>query len=303
MESRAAGGSVNKQRKWLIVALCLLPVVAAVVVLAIQNAQGEESLFGARRIGLVRIEDVIVESEEYVRQLHTLAEDESVAGIVLRLNSPGGAVSASQEVYHEVLRVRDKGKPVVVSMGNVAASGAYYIACASDRIFASAGTLTGSIGVIMRLSHVYRLFDKVGIEVESIKTGEFKNTGTPFREMRPDEREYLQQLIDDTYEQFLEHVSAGREIPIDSLRPLAEGQVFTGRQALREGLIDTLGGLRDALLYAKATTGVGEDAKVIEPGRRVPPWLEPLMARIWLGRKLLDNVLYGGGIYYLYDAG
>lgn len=294
---------MKDQRKWLIVALCLLPVVAGVIVLAIAHSRGEEPLFGARRIGLVRIEDVIVESDEFIRQLHTLAEDETVAGVVLRLNSPGGAVSASQEVFHEVLRVREKGKPVIVSMGNVAASGAYYIACASDRIFASAGTLTGSIGVIMRLSHVQQLFDKIGIEVEAIKTGEFKNTGTPFRELRPDERKYLQRLVDDTYEQFLEDVSTRRAIAVDSLRPLAKGQVFTGRQALQEGLIDTLGGLRDALLYAKTTTGVGEDAKVVEPGRAVPQWLEPLMSKLWVGRKLIDNVLYQGGIYYLYEAG
>ncbi len=294
---------MKEQRKWLIVALCLLPVVAGVILLAIESTRGDESLFGARRIGLVRIEDVIVESEEYVNQLHALAEDETVAGVVLRLNSPGGAVSASQEIYHEVLRIRETGKPVVVSMGNVAASGAYYIACASDRIFASAGTLTGSIGVIMRLSHVHRLFDKVGIEVDAIKTGEFKNTGTPFRELRPDERTYLQRLVDDTYEQFLEDVSARRDIAIDSLRPLAKGQVFTGRQAVREGLIDTLGGLRDALLYAKTATGVGEKGKVVEPGRRIPSWLEPLMSKLWVGRKWIDNVLYGGGIYYLYEAG
>jgi protease-4 len=255
-------------------------------------------------VGLVRIDDIIISSERSVEQLREYRDDSRVAGVVLRLDSPGGAVAPSQEIYREVLRFRSSGKPIVASMGSVAASGAYYVACAADCIFASPGTITGSIGVLLRLSRWYRLFGKIGIETETIKSGKYKDIGSPAREMTPEERRHLQGLIDDTYEQFVTDVAAGRAREADSVRALADGRVYTGRQALAVGLVDTLGGLQDAVQYVRDRTGLPAKAKVCERRARRPFWWDlaslDLLRR---GAATVERTLYPAGIYYLYADG
>jgi protease-4 len=281
-------------------ALVLLPIAVGAVLLGIDRAAGG-ALFGERRlVGLIRVDDVIYSSERCAKQLKQLADDPQVAGVVLRLNSPGGAVAPSQEIYQAVLRFRQSGKPLVASMDNVAASGAYYVASAADRVFANPGSITGSIGVIMRLSRIRKLFDKVGLEMETIKTGEFKDIGSPHRDMTARERQLLQDLIGDTYEQFIADVASGRGMEVDSVRALADGRVFTGRQALQVGLVDTLGGLEDALQYVRETAGLSADAEVYEKRSRVPSWLDLIPEDLLGGAKgLLGRELVPGGIYYL----
>lgn len=293
---------MTKQQKWMVAAIVLLPVVAGMLVLAYDQATGGGMLSGGK-VALVHIEDVIIESEPVTRQLKTYAEDPTVKALVLRLNSPGGAVAASQEIYQAVRDFRGTGKPVVVSMGNVAASGAYYIACAADRVYAVKGTLTGSIGVVMTLSRVHKLFDKVGIERESITTGRYKDAGSPYREMTEEERAYLQGVIDDSYEQFVADVCESRGMDPDSLRPLAQGQIYTGRQAYEAGLVDTLGNFHAAVAEARALAGLPEDAGVVQRDASMPNWMELLQGRLPGATEFVREVLYRGGMYYLYEGG
>jgi protease IV len=194
-----------RQKTILILLLCA-PVMIGLALIALENSHSVRNPVFAemqsKKIGLVRIVDIIYSSENYVWQLEELRKDKSIGGVLLRIESPGGAVAPSQEIYKEILRYRQDDKPLVVSMGNVAASGGYYIACPAMKIFANPGTLTGSIGVIFRFPQYYKLLDKVGIKMETIKAGRNKDIGSPHREMTKEERTLLQGLIDDTHEQF-----------------------------------------------------------------------------------------------------
>jgi protease-4 len=227
-------------------------------------------------IALIDIDGMIVNSREtgllgagenkmatVVEKLRKASEDPRVRGVVLRINSPGGSVTASDIIYNEVLKVRkgDKargipGKPVIASMMDVCASGGYYIACGCDRIVAEPTSVTGSIGVVMLIFNFSELMGKVGITSDAIKSGPMKDAGSPFRPMKPEERQLFQNLIDEFYGNFLTIVSDAREIKKDKLRKLADGRVYTGKQAKELGLIDEIGTLDDAINLAKQTAGV-----------------------------------------------
>jgi len=228
-------------------------------------------------IGLVKVEGTISESETAVRHLKSLDKNSRVKGILVRVNSPGGGVAASHEIYREIVRIRDKGTPVVVSMGAVAASGGYYIACPADVIVANPGTMTGSIGVIMQLPIVEELMDKVGLEVETIKSEEHKDIGSPFRKMTAGDRELLQDVILDVYNQFTAIVLEERNIEKDKLMALADGRILTGRQAYEAGLVDTLGTLEDAKRICGERAGIRGDPKIITPPKRIKSWITDLM--------------------------
>ncbi|MFQ5580794.1 MAG: signal peptide peptidase SppA [Nitrospiria bacterium] len=230
------------------------------------SRKGEGRGWDAReKIALIRIEGVIADSKLIVEELHRYAEDESIKGILLRIDSPGGAVAPSQEIYDEVLRIREEdGKKVVTSMGTVAASGGYYIASATDLIFANPGTLTGSIGVIMELTNFQGLFEKVGLKSVTIKSGKNKDVGSPFREMKKEERVLLQGVLDDVHSQFIEAVSQGRSLGIETVRSLADGRVFTGRQAKAVGLIDELGSLEAAVKMTAELAGIEGEPRLVE---------------------------------------
>jgi protease IV len=234
------------------------------------------------RIGLVKIEGIIAESREVIQEIHEYKKDPGVKAILLRINSPGGGVVPSQEIYEEVRKIRDEGqKKVFVSMGTVAASGGYYIASASDRIIANPGTLTGSIGVIMELANVEGLLKKIGVESLVIKSGRHKDTGSPFRKMQPEEREILQRLLDDVHEQFVQAVSQGRGLPEEEVRKFSDGRIFTGRQAKEMGLVDDLGNLQDAIQLAADIVGIKGEPRVVEKRKRMS-WLERLTNK-WPG--------------------
>jgi len=203
-------------------------------------------------------------AERIVNQLERARQDDSVKAIVLRINSTGGSAAGSQEIYLEVMRVRKDGKPVVTSMGDVAASGGYYVASASDAIYAEGSTLTGSIGVITQTSNMSALFKKIGIEFEVVKSGKHKDMGSGLRNLTPEERQMMQAMISDVFDQFLTAVSEGRKIPKAKVRKLADGRVFTGRQARKLGLIDEEGGLRDATIAAARRGGIKGDPTVVE---------------------------------------
>ncbi len=224
---------------------------------------GGGDLTARDKLALVRIEGVITESEDIVRQIKKYREDSSIKGIVLRIDSPGGAVGPSQEIYREVLKTTE-GKKVVASMGGLAASGGYYIACAANRIFANPGTITGSIGVIMAFSNFEELMKKLGLKTTVIKSGKFKDVGSPVRELTEEERKILQNVSDDIHGQFIEAVAKGRNLKMESVKELADGRIFSGRQAKESGLIDELGTLEDAISYATKMVGIKEKAKIVQ---------------------------------------
>ncbi len=241
-------------------------VVVAVALTVVGNALLPElATVGKERIALVRIEGPILDSRSTMDELESYGLDPLVKAIVLRIDSPGGGVAASQEIYNAVKRVRaEKQKTVVASMGTVAASGGYYIAVASDRILANPGTLTGSIGVIIQLTNFEQLMDKIGVKNFVIKSGRYKDVGSPFHMMREDERKLLQSVMDDAHRQFVEAVAEGRALDIADVEPLADGRVLTGQQAKDVLLVDDLGDLKDAVRLAAEMTGIKGTPPVIE---------------------------------------
>ena len=211
---------------------------------------------GGDRVALVKVEGVIIAPERIVDEVNDYAEDSSVKAIVLRVDSPGGGVVAAQEIYNALMNAKKEGKKIVVSMGSVAASGGYYIAAAADKIVANPGTLTGSIGVKMEYPIVEKLFDKIGVKQMVIKSGEYKDVGSPFRPMTERERKLIQNVIDDVQNQFIEAVAKGRSMSVADVRAIADGRIFTGRQALELKLVDQMGDLASSIQIAADLAGI-----------------------------------------------
>lgn len=228
------------------------------------------------KIAIVRIEGVISGdvAQRTVEQLTKYREDSSIGAIVLRIDSPGGGVASSQDIYEEVKRLRTDGKLVVASLGSLAASGGYYVACAVERIFANPGTITGSIGVIVQLANAEELLRKIGIESAVITSGPFKAIGNPTQPLHPEAREIFQTLVDDVHQQFVEAVANGRQMSDAEVRQHADGRIFTGRQAKEFHLVDELGTLHDAVSYAASTLGVGGKPKLVQEERERFWWLK-----------------------------
>jgi protease-4 len=225
--------------------------------------------FGGDRVAIITVEGVIADAREVTEQLHRYRDLPNVKALVLRVNSPGGAVAPSQEIYQEILKFRrETRKPVVASLGSVAASGGYYIAAAADRIVANPGSITGSIGVIMQIPNLGGLLQKVGIKATVIKSGENKDLGSITRDLTDAERRILQDVMDDVHGQFIDAVSAGRHLDRARVEPLADGRIFSGRQALGLGLVDELGDLSDAVDRAASLVGITGRPKVIQERRR-----------------------------------
>ncbi|NOZ25538.1 MAG: signal peptide peptidase SppA [Nitrospirae bacterium] len=214
------------------------------------------------KVALVRIEGPIVSSRSAIEELRQYRDDSSVKAIVLRVDSPGGAVAPSQEIYEEVGKLKET-KPVVVSMGSVAASGGYYISAPATKIYANPGTVTGSIGVIMEIPNLKGLMDKVGIRTEVIKSGKHKDLASVFRGIGKEERAILQGVLDDVHDQFIRAVSEGRGIPYERVKEIADGRIFTGRQAKAVGLVDALGNIQDAIMEAASLGGIEGEPNVV----------------------------------------
>jgi protease-4 len=233
----------------------------------LSRGEGGPALFGPR-VAIVELEGVILEVDDIVRELKGYRDNPTVRAVVLRINSPGGVVAPTQELHDAVTRLRQAGKPVVASLGSVAASGGYYVAVACDQIYANPGTLTGSIGVIMQLPNVEQLMKKVGVDYVVVKAGQFKDIGNIARPMTPDERRVMQALLDDVHGQFIGAVAAGRKLPREEVVRFADGRVFSGMQAKELHMIDALGGLEDAVLAAAKLAGIPTPPNVIQPRRR-----------------------------------
>jgi protease-4 len=219
------------------------------------------------------------DADETARFIHRLSEDDRVKAVLLRINSPGGSVGAVQEIYTELKRCKDKGKKIVVSMGDVAASGGYYLASAADRIVAEPGTITGSIGVILEFGNLEGLFQKVGVRLEVVKRGAHKDIGSPARPLTPEERRMLQASIDDAYAQFVDAVVQGRKLSPGRAHALADGRIFTGRQALEAGLVDELGNSQDALQEAIRLAHLAPHPPILSDSRRsLASWVRQVSA-------------------------
>lgn len=222
-----------------------------------------------RRVAVLPIVGIIDSERTFVRDLEAFREDPSVRAFVLEIRSPGGGVGASQAIHATLSRLRDEDdRPVLAWIGDVGASGGYYVALPADSIFALPGSITGSIGVIMQFPNAGELLRKVGVELEVVKSGALKDLGSPVRELSESERAVLQGLVDDVWEQFVDAVAEGRDMDREAVVPLADGRVFSGEQARELGLVDRIGTLQDAVDAAGRMAGIGERPRVVRPFER-----------------------------------
>lgn len=275
-------------KKLVVLGLFALVLVPLVVAIAVGNPMGKAGAgkgvaFG-QGVGLIRVEGTIMGgtsgggllsgatagSEDLMEQIKRAREDDRVKVVLLRINSPGGSVPATQEVGDELDKVKKAGKKVVVSMGDVAASGGYWLAAKADRIVANPGTMTGSIGVIMETQNMQELYEKVGVTPQVIKSGQFKDIGSSNRPMTPQERQLLQNMVNDMYNQFIDVIAKGRKMDPAEVRKLADGRIFTGRQAKSLGLVDDLGNYYAAIEIAKQMSGIKGEAELIEYSKKSP---------------------------------
>ncbi len=249
---------------------------ALVVVGVLGGAALAAGRLGGDRVAVVRIDGVITEgvapsfwsqgsgAARSLAELGAIRGRRNVRAVVIRLNSPGGSAAASQEIAREVEEVRASGRKVVASMGDMSASGAYWVACSADRIVADPATVTGSIGVITRVPQLTSLYRRMGIEEEVFKSGKYKDMGSPGRALTGDERSIFVAMVEDVYGQFVNQVAGSRHLSADRVRELADGRVYTGRQAVGAGLVDVLGNLDDAVRLAGSLAGVKGEPRVVE---------------------------------------
>ena len=247
-------------------------------------------------IGIVEITGMILASREIIEDIKTFRENENIKAIVLRIDSPGGGIGPSQEIYREVMRTRSD-KNIIASMGSVAASGGYYIASATEGIIASPGTITGSIGVIMEYANLMEIAKKIGISPIVVKSGEYKDMGSPLRDIKESERRIFQNLVDNLHKQFVSDVAYARDMDIRTVESLSDGRVYTGQQALSFNLVDRLGNLEDAVLWAGELAEIDGELKPIYPIKEdkvsfVKRLIESLLKDINLSGNIMNNPGY-----------
>ncbi|MHB9031133.1 MAG: signal peptide peptidase SppA [Candidatus Latescibacterota bacterium] len=247
-----------------LIAAGALLTVALFSLISMRGTGGEGVRVTRKSIAVIEITGLITSAEPVVEDLERYIRNDRIPAVVIRLDTPGGAVAPSQEIYSAVLKARQKGKIIIASMGTVAASGGYYIAAACDTVMANPGTITGSIGVIADFAQISELLNKIGVDVTVIKSGKFKDTGSMTREMTEEEKELIQGVLMDTYDQFVEAVAHGRGMDLEKVLTYADGRVFTGRQAKELGFVDMLGTYRDAINMAGRMTGIGENPPVVK---------------------------------------
>lgn len=252
------------------------------------------------KVAVLRVEDVILDSRIYLESIETITKDKDVKAIVVRIDSPGGAVGPSQEIYSELKELGEK-LPVVASIGGVGASGGYYIACAAEKIYANPGAITGSIGVIAQFASYEKLLDWAKIDVEVIKSGKYKDVGSAFREMNEQDIEYIQQLIDNVYSQFKSTVASSRDLDAKEVDRVAEGKIYTGEQALGLKLIDELGTINDAVAMAAELGGIEGDPTVVNFPKKRSKLYDLLDSKI--DASILTGVPTKSrfGLFYLVD--
>jgi protease-4 len=266
--------------------LFLLGVFALVYFTVRSEQKTSFSSFGDK-IAVVDLEGVILSPKDVVEQLRKYGDDSSIKAIVIHVNSPGGGAAASEEIYREVLRIRDvKKKRIVASIETVGASGAYYVSSATNKIFADEASIVGSIGVIAEWYNYEELMKWAKLKAIVIKAGEFKDTGSPVRDMTPAERAYMQGLIDNMHEQFIDSVAKGRRMKVEDIKPLADGKVWTGEQAVPLKLIDQLGDFRAAVEDTAKSVGIRGEPTIVRPEK---------------DRKSVLDLLFGDASEYIPD--
>jgi protease-4 len=248
-----------------LVILGIVALLLGAILTLLSGLSGSSPLFSLRqKIGVVSIDGTITDPEPIVTQLVEFKKDKAIKAIILRVNSPGGEVAPSQEIYREVRRTAAT-KTVIASMGSVAASGGYYVSCAADKIVANPGTLTGSIGVLMEFVQIEDLLRKIGVGLEVLKSGEFKDIGSPYRRLSERDNELLTSLISDIQKQFVEAVAQGRNLPVERIREIADGRILSGSQSKELGLVDQLGNFQDAVELAKQMAGIKGEVSLVYP--------------------------------------
>jgi protease-4 len=277
------------------VLIFFLIIFAVIVILSLVLTFSHKVPLG-EKVALIRVTGVIIDSTDVIDELKEYAKDNSIKAVVLRVDSPGGAVAPSQEIYEEVLKLKEN-KKVIVSMGSVAASGGYYIAAPADKIVANAGTLTGSIGVIMEIPNVSGLMKKIGVETQIVKSGSYKDIASVFRSLKPEEKEILQSVLDDVHDQFIRAVSDGRGMKVEDIKSIADGRIFTGRMAKELGLVDELGNLQDAIMLAGKLTGIKGEPHVVSKKEEFSI-LDLIKGQ--LPEKLVGNAFSGIQVKYLF---
>jgi protease-4 len=299
----------GRSRIWLWVligggAFFLFVLAAFTLVYVALHAGGQQAGFHGfgDKIGVVDLEGVILDPNEVVDQLRKFADDDSIKAIVIHVNSPGGGVAASEEIYREVKRIRDdKKKRIVSSIETVGASGAYYVSSATNKIYADSGSVVGSIGVIAEWVNYGDLMRWAKLKPEVLKVGQFKDTGDPTRELTPAERQYMQGLIDNMYGQFVQAVADGRHAKVADIKSIADGRVWTGEQALSMHLIDQIGDFRTVVLDTAKSVNISGEPVLVHPERDRKSLLDLLFgdASQWVPtkEKLLDQQM---GFYYLW---
>jgi len=222
-----------------------------------------------QRIAVLEIDGIIYDDTEILDQLREFRQNGSIKGYLVVINSPGGEVGPSQSIYMELKRIRDEdGMPVVAAIGGVGASGGYYVALGADSIYVLPGSLTGSIGVVMEIPQVQGLMERIGIQMEVVKSAEYKDIGSPFRPFGSDERRVLTGLVQDVYSQFVTTVAEERGLTLEEVERLADGRIYSGRQALEAGLVDRIGNVNDALAAVGRMAGLGDDPRIVRPSRK-----------------------------------
>ena len=268
------------RRHPIIIGICILLFIGIVFFILLYSFgifKGSRNSFSiSDKIGVVQIEGVITDSRDVADQIDEFSEDDAIRAVVLRIDSPGGGVAPSQEIYQAVHELRKK-KKVVASMGSIAASGGYLIAVAAERIVANPGTITGSISAVMHFADVQELMRKVGVRSSVIKSGKFKDIGSPVREMTTEERQMIQGIVDDVYDQLVQTIAENRKIPFENVRGIADGRIFSGRQALRLKLVDELGGLQDSIILAGRLSGIVGKPNVIYATKKKTSLLKYIM--------------------------
>jgi protease-4 len=245
------------------------------------------------RVALIRVEGMIVDSKDTIYEIKEYVKDPLIKAIVLRIDSPGGAVAPAQEIYEEIKKAVAK-KKVIASMGSIAASGGYYIASPATKIIANPGTLTGSIGVIMEIPNIEGLMSKLGIKTEVVKSGEKKDMASVFRGIKKEERAILQKVLDNVHDQFITAVAEGRKMSYEDVKQLADGRIFTGEQALKVGLVDKLGNIEDAVQVAAELSGIKGEPVLISKKERFS------LIDLIRGPKELIDILPSVKIKYLF---
>jgi protease-4 len=272
----------------LLVILIIVVCMSAAIVGLVYLASDREGGFGfGDRIALIDLRGVLADGERLTSLLDVYSKQGNIKAVIIRIDSPGGGVAPAQEIYREIQRIR-KQKPVVAYMGNVAASGGYYVACAAEKIVASPGTLTGSIGVIMRFSNWEELLKKLGVDMVVIKSGQFKDIGSPNRKMTREEQDLLDQVVRDVHDQFIRDVAAARKLPMDRVRAIADGRIMTGRQAKELGLVDELGNFKDAVEIAKKLANIKGEVNLTKARDKKPSLWDFLLED--LVRSLINEV-------------